>query len=119
MADVQKVTKKDMLNEVIALAQDADRQDIVEFAKHEIELLNKRNSADSKAKQAKVAENAALAEKALAFLGSGDSPKTTLEIGTAVGVSTQKITPILKSLTDAEKVVVTIEKGKKYFSIMQ
>ena len=119
MANVVKVTKKDMFNAIIALAQDADRQDVVEFAQHEIELLNKRNSADSKAKQTKAAENAALAEKIVEVLASADAPKATLEIGTAVGISTQKASPIIKSLVDQGRLVVTVEKGKKFFSVAQ
>ena len=67
MADT-KITKKDMFNEVITLAQENGRDDLVAFAEHEIELLNKRNSAESKAKLAKQAENAKLADAIVEFL---------------------------------------------------
>ena len=116
MADV-KVTKKEMFGEVIALAEQAGRQDIVDFANHEIELLAKRNSADSKAKAKKAAENAELANKVVEFLAGVDAPVATLEIATAVGISTQKATPILKGLVDEKRVVETVEKRKKFFAL--
>jgi len=117
MAEV-KVTKKDMFNEVIALAKAAGgRQDIVEFAEREIELLNKRNSADSKAKAKKAEENAALADKVVEFLASADEGMAALPIASEVGVSTQKIAPILKALVNEGRITVTEEKRKKFYAI--
>ena len=108
MAEV-KVTKKDMFNEVIALAEQAGR--------HEIELLAKRNSADSKAKAKKAAENTELANKIVEYLAGVDAPVATLEIATAIGISTQKATPILKGLVDEKRVVETVDKRKKFFAL--
>ena len=118
MAEV-KVTKKDMFNEVIALAQAADRQDVVEFAEHELELLAKRSGADSKAKQKKAAETAALAEKVVEVVSGADAPMAALEIATAVGISTQKAAPILKGLVTDGRLVKTEEKRKGFYSIAE
>ena len=115
----KKITKKEMFNEVIALANAAGRQDVVEFAEHEIKLLEKRNSADSKAKAKKAAENAALAEKVVEYLATVEDAQATLDIATAVGVSTQKATPILNGLVDEGRLVVTTEKRKKFYAIAQ
>lgn len=117
MADVKKVTKKDMFNEVIALAEAAGRQDVVEFAEREIKLLAKRNSADSKAKAKKAEENAALGEQMVEFLAGAEAPQTTLNIATAVGVSTQKASPILKALEADGRVVKSTEKRKVFYTI--
>ena len=120
-----KVTIKDMFNEVIALATEVGRQDVVEFAEHEIELLDKRNSADSKAKAKKAAENAALADKIVEYLATVEDAQATLDVATAVGISTQKATPILKGLVnegrlvDESRLVVTAEKRKKFYAIAQ
>lgn len=46
----KKITKKDMFKEVIALATENGRQDIVDFANHEIELLDRKKSSDTKSK---------------------------------------------------------------------
>ena len=118
MADT-KITKKDMFNEVIAMATEMGREDIVEFAEHEIELLNKRNSADSKAKAKKAAENAALAEKVVEFLAGAENAQTTLEVATAIGISTQKATPILTGLANEGRVVKTTEKRKVFYSLAE
>jgi len=113
----KKITKKEMFTEVITLAQANDRQDIVEFAEREIELLNKRNSADSKAKAKKAEENAALADKVVEFLASSDEGMAALSIATEVGVSTQKIAPILKTLVSEGRLTVTEDKRKKFYAI--
>ena len=116
MADV-KMTKAQMFAQVVEMAQAQGRQDIVDFAEHEIELLAKRNSADSKAKAKKAAENAELADKIVEFLAGADAPMATLDVATAVGISTQKATPILKGLVDEKRVVETMEKRKKFFAL--
>ena len=46
----KKITKKDMFKEVIALATENGRQDIVDFANHEIELLDRKKTSDTKSK---------------------------------------------------------------------
>lgn len=46
----KKITKKDMFKEVITLATENGRQDIVDFANHEIELLDRKKSSDTKSK---------------------------------------------------------------------
>ena len=58
MANTTKVTKKDMFNEVITIAEGLGRQDIVDFANHEIELLEKKASKSRQTKTQK--ENEAL-----------------------------------------------------------
>lgn len=52
---MEKITKKDNFNAIIELAQANNRSDLVEFAKHEIELLNKKASAPKKESEAHVA----------------------------------------------------------------
>lgn len=118
MADV-KVTKKDMFNAIITMAEELGREDVKEFAEHELELLAKRNSADSKAKQAKAAENAALADKIVEFLAGQDKGIAPLEIATAVGISTQKASPILRGLVDDGRLTVTTEKRKNFYSVAE
>ena len=56
------MTKKEMFGEVINLATEAGREDIVEFCNKEVELLNKRYSRERKVNEKKLAERAELAE---------------------------------------------------------
>lgn len=118
MAEV-KVTKAQMFAEVIAMAEDAGRQDIVDFAQHEVELLEKRKTSDSKAKAKKAAETAALAEKIVEVLIQADKPIAALEIAIAVGISTQKAAPILKSMVESGRLVKTEEKRKGFYSLAE
>lgn len=118
MADV-KVTKAQMFAEVVEMAKAQGRQDIVDFANHEIELLSKRKSADSKAKAKKAAENEALANQIIEVLAAADTPMAALEIATNVGISTQKATPILVALAKEGRVEKTTEKRKNFYSLAE
>ena len=118
MADV-KVTKAQMFAEVIAMAEAQGRQDIVDFAQHEVELLEKRKTSDSKAKAKKAAEVAELSDKIVEVLAQADKPIAALEIATAVGISTQKAAPILKTMVESGRVVKTEEKRKGFYSIAE
>ena len=95
----------------------ADNEDFVSFIDKELALLDKRNSANAKAKAEKAEENAALGVKIVDFLADKDAPLSTMEISTGVGISPQKATPILKALVADNKVTVVTEKRKNLYSI--
>ena len=103
------MTKKEIFAEIANLAVTANRDDIVEFCNKEIELLNKRSSKDSKAALAKKAEREALAEKVLDVLSNSTEPLRTMEIASALEISPQKATPILKALATANSIEVVKE----------
>ena len=111
------MTKKEMFAEIVTVATEVGREDIVEFANKEIELLNKRNSKDSKAAKAKAEEREKLGNAVLAAIGDADAPLKTLEIANAVGVSTQKVTPVLAALVTDGKLVATTEKRVKTYTL--
>ena len=113
-----KVTKKDMFNEIIALATTNDRQDIIDFAKKEIELLNKRATTETKADKEKKAEKERLTESIIELLTNTNEAYTTMDIATKVGISPQKTTPIMAALLLENKVKFEIKKGKKYYSLV-
>ena len=106
------MTKKEMFNEIIVVATENNRMDIVDFAKAEIELLNKRNSTESKAKKEKAEETARLSENIITAVSNATDPMRTMEIANEIGVSPQKATPILKALVAEGKLVVNEIKGK-------
>ena len=112
-----KMTKKDMFNEIIALATANEREDIVDFAKKEIELLNKRATTETKADKEKKAEKEKLTESIIELLTNTNEAYTTMNIANAIGISPQKATPIMKTLTENNKVRFEIQKGKKYYSL--
>lgn len=103
---MEKVTKKQNFEALLALDEVASNEALTDFIKHEIELLAKRKTSH------KVnAETEALKETVLDVL---DGQMTTTEICKAVGddISTQKMSPILKALVAEGKVVKTEAKGK-------
>jgi hypothetical protein len=103
MADV-KMTQKEMFAEIIAVAKEIDRQDIVEFCEGRIEVLN-RKSASRKTKVNK--EDEALKEAVMSVLSSGEKLTVTaiMRANELLGQqSNQKVSAILRKLIAEEKV---------------
>ena len=121
----EKMTKKDwfaVLRVMIANAEmaEAEKDGALAFIDREIELLNKKsnNSRDTK----KQTENKALAEVVLAELGKIGKPMAIAELIKASEVlgayTTQKLTPIMKTLVTEQKVVVTVDKKRNYYTVV-
>jgi predicted transcriptional regulator len=114
----KKMTKRDYYNEIIAIATEKERTDLVDFAKHEIELLDKKKgSADSK----KTEEQRAVMNIILDTLKVSNEPMTVsmlMKANADLGaLSNQKVSAMLKKLVDNGEVVKTVEKKVSYFSI--
>lgn len=114
----KKMTKKDFYGEIIRLATENGRNDIVEFATHEIELLERKNSS---AKESKTQiENKGIMETIYNELVRIGKPVTITELqkeseGLA-DYSNQKLSALLKKLVDDEKTVEKfIDKKKTFF----
>ena len=76
MAETKKITKRDVLNHIIATY--GNDKMVVEYAQHEIELLDRKNSSKSVSKIA--TENIELANTLFNVLGDIDRPLTISEI---------------------------------------
>ena len=109
------MTKKEYFAEIVNLATANDRADLVEFAEKEIELLNKRNSKESKAAKEKAEAREALKAEILNVVGT--EPMRTMEIAAALGISPQKATSVLADLVKENKLVATVEKKVKTFTL--
>lgn len=121
----KKVTKKEYFGMIMDMCK--DREDIVNFCKHEIELLDKKNAKGGATKTQK--ENEIVANILMEELAKVGKPITItdlmnssevvkeyrLENGNAL--SNQKISAIFKQLVESNKVVKVIDKKKSYFSI--
>lgn len=114
-----KKTQRDFYNEIIALAKDNDRLDIVEFAEGRIEQLDKKNTNKKPTKTQEL--NVGLKDTIVATLNTIGLPATVTAImkfdATLGEQSNQKITALLKQLVDSGEVVKTIEKKVSYFSV--
>ena len=112
-----KKTLKDYYNDIIALAQENGRNDLVAFCEDRIEKLS-RKSGSKKPTKTQV-ENEGIKDTIVEVLGE-IAPATATAIATdpRVGVSNQKVTALLKQLVTDGRVVRTEDKGKALFSVV-
>lgn len=120
---MEKMTKKEMFAQVIAMAQGkevtATAEEIVAFAEHEIELLEKKSGKTGKTKTQK--ENEVLVEGVYSALAEVGKAVTVTEFQGAsefaATFSNQKLSALLKKLVDTGRVAKAVEGKKSYFSI--
>ena len=117
----KKVTKKDLFNEVIKLAQKNGRNDLVEFAQHEIDLLNSKKASGTMTATQKENENIkAVILEELARVGKAVTiTDLQAESEKLAGYSNQKISALLKQLVDTKTVAKVTDKKKSYFTIAE
>jgi hypothetical protein len=119
---MEKMTKKEMYAQVIAMAQGKEiavsAEDIVAFAEHEIELLTKKSGKSGMTKTQK--ENEVYVEEVYKALVQVGKAVTVTEFQSASKYvsqfSNQKLSALLKKLVDAGRVCKTVEGKKSYFS---
>ena len=122
-----KLTKKDKFNmaiELVASTDSTNKEMLIEFFQHELELLEKKNSkSGGQTKLQK--ENEILLDQLETALAEFDSPttitdfmkKSTHEVAT---LSNQKLSALMKKLVeDRHTVVKTVEKKKSYFYLIR
>lgn len=100
---MEKITKKDRFNEVIALARENDNEELAKWAEEQIAVLGRKSANRTPASQKK--ENIEFSEKIVEVLSGAEEPMTTTEIGNAIGVSTSKATSLLKGLVAEGRIV--------------
>lgn len=119
----KKMTKKEMfamIMETIEGIEVGNKEEMLGFLTHEVELLNRKHSSNGESKTQK--ENKILMGQLKDALACLDKPVTisefqnisTHEVAT---LSNQKLSALLKKLVDAKEVVKTIEKKKSYFAL--
>ena len=109
------MTKKEMFNHIATVC--ATDEAIVDFCKHEIELLG-RKKGSSKPTKTQV-ENEGIKANILEVLGEAEEPMTVGEIlkGLDGDYSSQKISALCRQLVGAGKVEKTIEKKVSRFTL--
>ena len=114
-----KMTQRDYFNEIIALARENDRMDIVTFAEGRIEALDKKSGSKKPTKTQE--ENISLKEEIVSVLTSEGATVTEIQSKSDVlgSLSNQRVSALLKQLVEAGRVIKTIDKKKSYFSIAE
>ena len=115
-----KMTKRDMF--VLLRDRVSDDADLVAFIDHEIELLNRKTTAERKPTKTQL-ENKVLQAEIIEFLTAADTPKTIKEIQAGVEslaeASNQKMTHLLTPLVNDGTLIKTYEKKTPFFSVAQ
>lgn len=113
----KKLTKREYFNRILSYAHEEDK----EFIRHELSLLEKKNSAERKP-TAKQTENEGFKSDILAWMEAGvqysvaDIVKGVPSI-VASGISGNRVTALLTQLREAGKVVRTEDKRKAFYSL--
>lgn len=120
----KRITKREYFGMLVKVVEGAEiptekKDELKAFIGREVELLNKKSGTGKETKTQK--ENKALAEVILAELGKMEKPVAIAELIKASEVlgayTTQKLTPIMKTLDKEHKVVVTVEKKRNYYTV--
>ena len=113
----KKLTKIEMFS---LIATHLTNKDEIDFINHEIELLENKKSSVRKPTANQV-ENDSFMTHIVEVLRNTETPMTIADIQAAneglASLSNQRISALLKKLTDNGTVVKTYEKRKAYFSI--
>ena len=112
---VRKPTKREMFNGLLTMPGLSQEQ--IDFIKHEIELLEKKNSGEKKPTATQVANEAL---KVAIFEGMEINRLYTVtevikEIPAVAGLTNQKVSPLMNQMVDAGQLVKTTEKRRSYF----
>ena len=131
-ATEKKLTKREMFNRVIELAEvaielemelDFDATEVIDFAEHEIEMLDKKASSKSaKDKEKEKADEVLISIILETLLGSAGMTASEILKANAnreefTDVSNQKVSALLKKLVDRDTVKKFTDKRKSYFHL--
>ena len=118
----KKMTKKEMFGRLIKIVEGANVEDtnaIVEFLNHEIELVSKKRSGQTKTQK----ENEKLIEVVYNAIVNAGHPVTVTELFKMVESdeikSAQKVSALVKKLVDAGRIRREEDKKRAYFTIAE
>ena len=116
----KKPTKRDHFNALLDIPEVAENDTLVEFINHEIDLLNRKNSAEKKPTATQMA-NKALKEEIVECMEPGrlyTISEMLKEFPCCHGLTAPKVTAIFTRLLIPEGVAVnTKDKRKSYYSL--
>ena len=119
MTTNKKPTKRDHFNSLLTIPAVADNEVLTAFIKHELELLDRKNSGEKKPTKAQQ-ENMALKEDILACMEDGrlyTISEMLKEFPCCKGLTAPKVTAIFTRLLVPEgSAVNTKDKRKSYYS---
>lgn len=119
MTKMKKPTKRDNYVSLLNLAEVSANPTLVEFINHEIELLDKKNSADKKP-TAQQNANADIKTSILNGMVNGKMytvSELIKEIPECADLTNQRVSALVRQLKEEGKVVRIEDKRKAYFML--
>lgn len=113
------MTKRDYYNSLLKIEAVKSDSNLVDFINHEIELLNKKNSADKKPTAQQMA-NEGIRKEILDNMVEGKQYTITdiiKEIPACADLTNQRVSALMRQLIEDKMVVRTEDKRKAYFSL--
>ena len=121
MKKLTKMNKFEMVMEILVNGEFDNKDLLIEFVQHEMDLLARKNSTGTVRKPSKTKQEN---EKYVAMIEEillDKTPRTISDIQAEneifAEMTNQKMSALLKKLVDSQKVVKFVEKKKTYFQI--
>ncbi len=111
----KKMTKREVVNAMLAEEAIVANEVYVNFLNHELELLDKKSSNRKPTKNQEA--NASLKENIVNVISEVNAPMSATDIAKAVDITVQKASALLKQMVDSGVVVKTVDKRKAFFSV--
>ena len=115
----RKPTKRDHFNTLLSIPAVAENADLVAFINHEVELLDKKNSAERKPTP-KQTENAGIKASIVNWMESDIqylAADVTKNCPACEGLTAQRVSALLGQLVADGTVIRTEDKRKNYYSL--
>jgi hypothetical protein len=121
MTTNKKLTKRDHFNALLNIPAVANDEALTAFVKHELELLDRKNSGDKKPTATQIA-NDGIKTAIVEGMEQGRLYTVTeiiKEIDGCAELTNQKVSALLRPLVENGTIVKTIDKRKSYFSLAE
>ena len=117
MAD-KKMTKKDYFNALLEIKEVKENKAMVDFIKHELELLEKKNASKSNKQTKNQIANSELLANIIDQMTRGVRYTITdmqNDLPCCEGLTNQKVSAVIRPYVDNGKISTEEIKGRKYF----
>lgn len=112
----KKITKREVINAMLAEEVIASNEVYTNFLNHEIELLNKKSASHKSTKTQEA--NVVIKDNILEVLANAEEGMTATDIAKAVDITVQKASSLLKQMVENDKTAAkTMDKRKALFSV--
>lgn len=109
------MTKKEMFEEMLNLANANNKEEIAKYATHQLELIARKEIE----KEEKQKEREEMKVKIIDEILSSNEPKRASEIAGALEISTQKTVPMLRELIAKGKIEKFEANRISYYNIVK